>query len=205
MSFRNLEVSTYSDLLPNSGASRDDLEIQWSGEEKSSPSSPPESSSRGYDASRLRGKEVTDKAHARRARTYKNNSGSQFCHICSQKPSKKGGKLVCSKTSKGLCRKTVCEKCLRRHGWDYDAIVKDPSKWICPHCTNTCPERSQCRTYERVNAEKKNKKPRQKEGSFANAIAKADFMQENGSSSRELRLTNDKILQKPLDPKLRLG
>lgn len=78
---------------------------------------------------------------------------SRFCHICSRKPNSVRV-AVCPKIKDGTCRKVICEKCfqLYRYGNFVDAMQTDTADWLCPHCDNNCPDRAQCRTYQRANA-----------------------------------------------------
>lgn len=37
------------------------------------------------------------------------------------------------------------------HNWDWNFVVENRGRWICPHCRGTCPERAQCAIYRRTN------------------------------------------------------
>lgn len=106
------------------------------------------------------GKEVKPQKIIRKPKTYAKPVASRFCHICSRMPRKGQGSAICKKIAEGLCRKIVCEHCIREQGWDYDAICKNKGQWICPHCANNCPSRSQCHIYNRINARRKKVTPK---------------------------------------------
>lgn len=91
----------------------------------------------------------------RKPKTYSKPVASRFCHICSRMPRRGQGSAICKRISEGLCRKIVCEQCIREQGWDYETIKKDQSGWLCPHCADICPSRSQCHIYNRINARRK--------------------------------------------------
>lgn len=91
----------------------------------------------------------------RKPKTYAKPVASRFCHICSRMPRKGQGKAVCCKMQEGLCRKIVCEQCIREQGWDFNSIQANMSTWQCPHCAGVCPPRSQCHIYNRINARRK--------------------------------------------------
>ena len=139
-----------------------------SGFQKTSLCIPPDLNFDSFPPTIVHSKSGIQKTPIRRERTDFTRKASQFCHICSQKPSKKmGGKAVCSRFREGRCRKMVCEKCLRRHGWDFDAIARNPGSWVCPHCENSCPTRSQCYIYNRVNAKRRVVLELEKQTSFS--------------------------------------
>ncbi len=92
---------------------------------------------------------------SRKPKTYTKPVASRFCHICSRTPRRGHSAAVCSRMAQGLCRKIVCEQCFREQGWDFEATQQNPSSWRCPHCTDTCPARSQCHIYNRINARRK--------------------------------------------------
>lgn len=92
---------------------------------------------------------------ARKPKTYSKPVASRFCHICSRMPRRGQGSAVCKRISEGLCRKIVCEQCIREQGWDYESIKNDKNGWLCPHCADICPSRSQCHIYNRINARRK--------------------------------------------------
>lgn len=92
---------------------------------------------------------------SRKPKTYTKPVASRFCHICSRTPRRGHSAAVCSRMAQGLCRKIVCEQCFREQGWDFEATQQNPSLWRCPHCTDTCPARSQCHIYNRINARRK--------------------------------------------------
>lgn len=79
---------------------------------------------------------------------------SRFCHLCSRTP-KTVRQVVCANIHEEAytCRKVVCEKCFTDNGWDWEAASTGPAAatWVCTHCRDTCPARSQCRTYRRTN------------------------------------------------------
>lgn len=79
---------------------------------------------------------------------------SRFCHLCSRTP-KTVRQVVCANIHEEAytCRKVVCEKCFTDNEWDWEAASTGPAAatWVCTHCRDTCPARSQCRTYRRTN------------------------------------------------------
>lgn len=79
---------------------------------------------------------------------------SRFCHLCSRTP-KTVRQVVCANIHEEAytCRKVVCEKCFTDNEWDWEAASTGPAAatWICTHCRDACPARSQCRTYRRTN------------------------------------------------------
>jgi hypothetical protein len=76
---------------------------------------------------------------------------SRFCHVCSRTP-KNVRLAVCANIHAGVCRKVVCERCFDDYKYGSFAEAHGPgSAWICPHCSDGCPERAQCRTYSRIN------------------------------------------------------
>lgn len=83
-------------------------------------------------------------------RRYRNASPSNFCHIC-QKFQKGHAYVVCANIKSGLCRKIVCKSCCFSFGWNWNEAIDSENVWCCPHCTDTCPSRAQCFTYERTN------------------------------------------------------
>lgn len=91
----------------------------------------------------------------RKPKTYSKPVASRFCHICSRMPRRGQGSATCRRMAEGFCRKIVCEQCIREQGWDFDSIASSPASWLCPHCANMCPARSQCHIYNRINARRK--------------------------------------------------
>lgn len=96
----------------------------------------------------------TNSLSKRRARTYFAAKPSKYCHICAQTRRKNQGVLVCMRNKEGRCRKMVCERCLRRFGYDYDTLKNNASEWLCPHCDDVCPKVSQCHIYNRINSKR---------------------------------------------------
>lgn len=88
----------------------------------------------------------------RRAAKFDKPIPSRFCHVCSRTP-KNVRLAVCCKIKEGICRKVICEKCFEEFGFgDFEAALETgTSSWCCPHCTDKCPGRAQCRTYQRIN------------------------------------------------------
>lgn len=88
----------------------------------------------------------------RRAAKFDKPIPSRFCHVCSRTP-KNVRLAVCCKIKEGICRKVICEKCFEEFGFgDFEAALETgTSSWCCPHCSNNCPGRAQCRTYQRIN------------------------------------------------------
>ncbi|PXF40576.1 hypothetical protein BWQ96_09715 [Gracilariopsis chorda] len=111
----------------------------------------------------------------RKPKTYSKPVASRFCHICSRMPRKGQGSATCRRMREGYCRKIVCEQCIREQGWDYDAISANPDQWLCPHCAEICPPRSQCHIYNRINARRKRVGQKQN-NSVAAACASSDML-----------------------------
>ena len=112
----------------------------------------------------------------RKPKTYSKPVASRFCHICSRMPRRGQGSLTCRRMGEGLCRKIVCEQCLREQGWCYEEIIKNPSTWLCPHCADVCPPRSQCHIYNRINARRKKVGSQNKVASLPTALASSDLL-----------------------------
>lgn len=91
----------------------------------------------------------------RKPKTYSKPIASRFCHICSRMPRRGQGSAICKRIKDGLCRKIVCEQCIREQGWNYEDIKKNIEEWSCPHCLEICPSRSQCHIYNRINARRR--------------------------------------------------
>lgn len=88
---------------------------------------------------------------------YSNPTPSSHCHVCAR-TSKSVRFAVCSRSTQGLCRKVVCNKCFSKFGWDWDVAVGDRN-WECVHCRGVCPAgRSQCFIYSRVNRQRETKR-----------------------------------------------
>lgn len=88
----------------------------------------------------------------RRAAKFEKPVPSRFCHVCSRTP-KNVRLVVCTKIKEGTCRKVICEKCFEEYEYgNFEAaLATESSSWMCPHCAGQCPERAQCRTYQRIN------------------------------------------------------
>lgn len=117
----------------------------------------------------------------RKQKTYpKPVAPSRFCHICSRMPRRGQGHAVCRRMADGLCRKIVCEQCVRDLGWNFEEISVSPSTWLCPHCAGSCPERSQCHIYNRINARRKSASPppvrKEEPGSLAETLELTDAL-----------------------------
>ena len=113
----------------------------------------------------------------RKPKTYSKPVASRFCHICSRMPRRGQGSATCRRMAEGFCRKIVCEQCLREQGWNYEDIAKNPGAWLCPHCADICPPRSQCHIYNRINARRKRAGTSKNGGtSVAAALASSDLL-----------------------------
>lgn len=55
-------------------------------------------------------------AGSRRPRTYTAPVPSMHCHNCSRRPSTESPHYACSNLAVGLCRKTICRRCIYVHG-----------------------------------------------------------------------------------------
>lgn len=126
----------------------------------------------------------------RKPKTYSKPVASRFCHICSRMPRRGQGSAICKRISEGLCRKIVCEQCIREQGWDFDAIKKDHSGWLCPHCADICPSRSQCHIYNRINARRKRTSDSRNNTDGTGQTGKSGISDKSPmSSERELRFS----------------
>lgn len=78
-------------------------------------------------------------------------SASHYCHICGR-ASNTAQLAACANVRIGLCRKTLCEKCLLLHQRNlfHWAKAKDTT-WTCTHCRGVCPKRARCHQYQRNN------------------------------------------------------
>lgn len=82
---------------------------------------------------------------------------SNSCHICGKK-GWKTGMVVCRNIVIGACRKAVCKECFNKV-WkfptgdynEFDKACKDRTR-PCPHCEDACPDKAQCKAYEKANA-----------------------------------------------------
>ena len=87
----------------------------------------------------------------RRAARFDKPVPSRFCHVCSRTP-KNVRLAVCSNIRRGICRKVVCEKCFDLYKYaDFDSVLNMETEWICPHCSECCPAKAQCGTYQKIN------------------------------------------------------
>lgn len=87
----------------------------------------------------------------RRAAKFDKPVPSRFCHVCSRTP-KNVRLAVCTRIQQGTCRKVICEKCFAKYGYGrFESALRMDSQWLCPHCQGCCPDRAQCRTYQRIN------------------------------------------------------
>jgi len=91
---------------------------------------------------------------------YSNPTPSNYCHVCCR-ARKRGPHMICSQVSTGYCRKMICDKCFQAYGWNWDEAVNDPH-WLCPHCSDSCPPRAQCKVYGR-NSERPSERRRQED------------------------------------------
>eukprot|EP00178_Gracilaria_changii_P023747 TRINITY_DN71796_c0_g1_i1.p1 TRINITY_DN71796_c0_g1~~TRINITY_DN71796_c0_g1_i1.p1 ORF type:complete len:328 (-),score=45.35 TRINITY_DN71796_c0_g1_i1:140-1048(-) len=119
---------------------------------------------------------VRKRKTTRKPKTYSKPVASRFCHICSRMPRKGQGSATCRRMREGYCRKIVCEQCIREQGWDYDTIAQNPNDWLCPHCAEICPPRSQCHIYNRINARRKKVGQKRAANSVATALASSDVL-----------------------------
>mmetsp|Transcript_14269 Transcript_14269/g.24470 ORF Transcript_14269/g.24470 Transcript_14269/m.24470 type:complete len:218 (+) Transcript_14269:2-655(+) len=82
---------------------------------------------------------------------------SKSCHVCGHAPRNRLS-ISCLNLDKGLCRKIVCEKCLRRMmGDEADRVLREEIPFECFHCRSQCPSWAQCTYYTRANAKRKPK------------------------------------------------
>lgn len=78
-------------------------------------------------------------------------SASHYCHICGR-ASNTAQLAACANVKLGLCRKTLCEKCLLLHQRNLFSWAKARnSTWTCTHCRGVCPKRARCHQYQRNN------------------------------------------------------
>eukprot|EP00171_Calliarthron_tuberculosum_P019570 IDg19570t1 len=94
----------------------------------------------------LQGSFLPRRAPRKRAQ-FKNAQPSNFCHVCTHRPSS-SDRLVCSSYSDRTCRKIVCRRCLEKQGIKWETEGMDTR---CTHCRQNCPPRAQCTTYTKVN------------------------------------------------------
>lgn len=92
---------------------------------------------------------------SRAPKTYSQPIPSRHCHICTRSTARGHGHVVCKNMQRGLCRKTVCQRCFIDQGWNWTQAVQYMSEWICPHCIGRCPQRAQCHIYNRTNGKRK--------------------------------------------------
>lgn len=93
---------------------------------------------------------------------------SKYCHVCGRR-SASVRKVPCCYTEQNLCRKVVCEICIRRHDAEYSTTaVRLNLPWTCMHCRGACPPTARCSQYDRNNERRRMKKrmklDRMKEG-----------------------------------------
>lgn len=91
-----------------------------------------------------------------------NTKPAKNCHICSRHAK---NKVVakCFNISLGLCRKIMCEKCLRLYDTEYaDQALSGSSRWACLHCRGGCPQNSRCYQYQKNNKQRKEKNAEKK-------------------------------------------
>lgn len=94
----------------------------------------------------------------RKPRTYSRATPSQHCHVCSRRPTEASPHAACGNLAHGMCRKTICEKCFLKYGWNLaDAREASKTGWLCPHCQGICPDRAQCHIYDRTSERRRNK------------------------------------------------
>mmetsp|Transcript_13048 Transcript_13048/g.35105 ORF Transcript_13048/g.35105 Transcript_13048/m.35105 type:complete len:210 (+) Transcript_13048:125-754(+) len=79
---------------------------------------------------------------------------SRYCHMCST-PAWRVQFAACSRIHSSGCCKIVCHKCFSKYSWDFRAVSTEPQRYVCPHCTRSCPPTSRCALYESVNATRK--------------------------------------------------
>lgn len=78
-------------------------------------------------------------------------SASHYCHICGR-ASNTAQLAACANVRIGLCRKTLCEKCLLVHQRELFEWAKEKdTSWTCTHCRGVCPKRARCHQYQRNN------------------------------------------------------
>uniref|UniRef100_A0A7S0ZJW2 Zinc-finger domain-containing protein n=1 Tax=Timspurckia oligopyrenoides TaxID=708627 RepID=A0A7S0ZJW2_9RHOD len=75
--------------------------------------------------------------------------GSKFCHVCRHLG--KSSSLLCSNSTKGTCKKVICERCFVKNKWDWESAASNPDAFICCHCRGECPSKASCYTYKEVN------------------------------------------------------
>jgi hypothetical protein len=94
------------------------------------------------------------KAKPRKPKTYNDKIPSSHCHLCAR-ASGFVKQIACVNVSKGNCRKVVCDRCFKEHGWDWEAAIAPRSEWQCTHCRGVCTPRAQCEIYKKTNAKRK--------------------------------------------------
>lgn len=142
----------------------------------------------GRRAEREEGVVRPRRAPRARKKRYHDATPSTHCHVCCR-PSSAVPMAVCANIREGMCRKVVCNRCMAEYGWDWDNAVAADTRWVCPHCADSCANvpRAQCHTYQRTNSRRKsnggkNKKPKT-DASGASSGAPANAVTTPGSTS----------------------
>ncbi|KAK4525487.1 hypothetical protein GAYE_SCF13G3395 [Galdieria yellowstonensis] len=92
----------------------------------------------------------------RQPRKYKELKYSKFCHICNRNI-RRVPLYHCSNVEKGLRRKAVCLFCIGEYKIALENGKKVSTEFVCPHCTNSCPDTAQCKTYLKTNLRRRAK------------------------------------------------
>lgn len=120
---------------------------------------------------------ASDSSAVTRKKRYRAPVPSTHCHICCR-PSRSVPVVVCANIAEGVCRKSICNLCIREYNLgDWEQARRPDSGWVCCHCQNGCASvsRAQCFVYKRTNmkrkqasADRKRQKALSSEGHFPN-------------------------------------
>lgn len=84
---------------------------------------------------------------------------SKHCHICTRAEGLHN-LVVCGNIRRLECKKVICRKCFAEQGWNFHEAKSSSGAhtWVCSHCERSCPARAQCKTYKRVNDQRKRRR-----------------------------------------------
>lgn len=118
--------------------------------------------------------EKTSGRHERKQKRGARTNASTYCHVCGRQGY--GNSLVvCSNFYIGRCQKVVCQFCFLRHQFgDFSKAQVKENAWVCPHCTETCPEAARCFMYQAANERRK----------FRRSLKKSSAAEKKNSASR---------------------
>lgn len=80
---------------------------------------------------------------------------SRYCHVCGR-CSSSIGVTACFYGMRSLCRKVVCDVCMRKYDPDWAEVVHTGAMtWQCTHCRGMCPARARCAQYRQNNEKRR--------------------------------------------------